>query len=67
MTFGREFAEKLCHVLTAGAITGVTATVAPGLGVLALVEALLGSTALVHTYVRQRSETVDAILHRLAE
>jgi hypothetical protein len=41
MTFGREFSEMLCYVLTARAITGATATVVPGLGVLALVEALL--------------------------
>ena len=67
MTFGREFAEKLCHVLAASAITGITATAAPGLGVLALVEALLGSTALAHVYVRQRSETMDTKLRRLAE
>jgi hypothetical protein len=40
MAFGYEFSERLTHLVTATVICGATATLAPGLGVLALVEAL---------------------------
>ncbi|MEO9191029.1 MAG: hypothetical protein ABI224_13685, partial [Acetobacteraceae bacterium] len=52
--------------MAATAICCTTATLAPGLGVLALVEALLGGAAVAHAVVQRRSAKADALLRRCA-
>ena len=50
MVFGREFSEKLTHLMVATAICCATAsaTVVPAPTAIGLVEALLGGAALAH-------------------
>jgi tetratricopeptide (TPR) repeat protein len=70
MILGGEFSEKLTHLMTATAIYCATATVAPGLGVdpsvgvLGLVEAVLGGTAVAHMLLRRRTESFVAVARR---
>jgi hypothetical protein len=64
MPFGSEFGEKLTHTLVATAICCSTATIAPGLGVLAVVEAVLGAAVLGHLMWRRRVTKADALLRR---
>ncbi len=70
MILGGEFGEKLTHLMTATAVCCATATIAPGLGVdptvgvLGLVEAVLGGTAVTHALLRRRSESFVAVARR---
>src|SRR4051794_1493008 len=70
MILGGELSEKLTHLMTATAICCATATVAPGLGVdptvgvLGLVEAVLGGMGVSHILLRRRSESFVAVARR---
>jgi hypothetical protein len=71
MILGGELSERLTHLMTATAICCATATVAPGLGidptvgVLGIVEAVLGGAAVTHFLWRRRSERYVAVARRL--
>jgi hypothetical protein len=68
MVFGREFSEKLTHLMVATAICCATAsaTVIPAPTAIGLVEALLGGAALAHFVLHRRYAKADALVRRCA-
>ena len=70
MILGGDFSEKLAHVMTATALCCATVTIDPSLlppaGMLGVVEAVLGGTALAHLLWRRRSEKFVVIARRCA-
>jgi tetratricopeptide (TPR) repeat protein len=68
MVFGREFSEKLTHLMVATAICCATAsaTVIPVPTAIGLVEALLGGAALAHFVLHRRYAKADALVRRCA-
>ncbi len=70
MILGGELSERLTQVMTATAICCASATMAPHLGVdptvgvLGVVEAVLGGTAVAHFLWRRRSERFAAVARR---
>jgi tetratricopeptide (TPR) repeat protein len=66
MPFGSEFGKELTHTLVATAICCTTATVAmpAGIGVIGVVEAVLGAATIGHLLWRRRASKADALLRR---
>jgi tetratricopeptide (TPR) repeat protein len=68
MVFGREFSEKLTHLMVATAICCATAsaTIIPAPTAIGLVEALLGGAALANFVLDRRYAKADALVRRCA-
>jgi hypothetical protein len=69
MILGEKIGGELARLMTATAICSATVTVAPGLGlltvgVIGLVEALLGVAGLTHALWRRRAEGFAAVARR---